>query len=163
MLPAAHVTPGVVVAYASAVPGMLDGNALEALLGRFDPSTEVAQRVWAEGAEVLRAAGISYVSEKEDLQRRADILQIRPVANRERGGGSTCRARPGQPAMSRRTTSTAKSCYWVACTVSPRRANELARKLVNRHAAARRAPGSMTRESFLASLQETDKHTKPGA
>jgi 2-dehydropantoate 2-reductase len=38
---------------------------------------------------VLQAASIPYVSAEEDEARRGDLLQMRPVAGRMRGGGST--------------------------------------------------------------------------
>jgi 2-dehydropantoate 2-reductase len=65
------------------------GNAIEALCGPAAWETDVYARVRAEGEAVLRAAGIDFVSEAEDRERRGDLLRLRPVGGERRGGGSS--------------------------------------------------------------------------
>jgi 2-dehydropantoate 2-reductase len=64
------------------------GNAVQAVCGE-GSARELHARARAEGEEVLRAAGIPYASAEEDAARRADLLQVRPIAGSMRGGGST--------------------------------------------------------------------------
>jgi 2-dehydropantoate 2-reductase len=63
------------------------GNGLEALLGGWDE--DLYGRLRAEGVAALDAAGIPYTSREEEIAERGDRVRVRPVAGRERGGGST--------------------------------------------------------------------------
>jgi 2-dehydropantoate 2-reductase len=64
------------------------GNAVNAVIA--PPGTkEVAERAGAEGEACLQAAGIDYASVAEDRDRRAEIIQIRDIPGRPRGGGSS--------------------------------------------------------------------------
>jgi 2-dehydropantoate 2-reductase len=71
------------------------GNAVQALCGVWDgeAASEEVERclglLEAEAMAALAAAGIDAVSEEEDLARRGDHLQVRPVGDESRGGGST--------------------------------------------------------------------------
>lgn len=65
------------------------GNALEAACGaggRRSPLLELARD---EARACFAAAGIDFASEEEDRARRGDILQVKPIGGRHRGGGST--------------------------------------------------------------------------
>jgi 2-dehydropantoate 2-reductase len=68
------------------------GNAVQALCGAGAGWGELGQ-TWevlvAEAERVLAVADIDPVTEEEDDARRADHIQLRPVAGEERGGGST--------------------------------------------------------------------------
>jgi 2-dehydropantoate 2-reductase len=64
------------------------GNAVEAVCQPpVDPGFR--RRVIDEGAACLRAAGIEFVSEEEDAERRAGLLNVQPVAGQLRQGGSS--------------------------------------------------------------------------
>jgi 2-dehydropantoate 2-reductase len=63
-------------------------NAVQAVC-RPPGRSEIRQRVLQEGIACLDAAGIDVVSAEEDEARRAGRLNIRPVAGRPRGGGSS--------------------------------------------------------------------------
>jgi 2-dehydropantoate 2-reductase len=68
------------------------GNAVQALVGTGVDTPEVRRALdllVAEGEQAFAAAGVSAVSEAEDVERRGDHLQRRPVAGETRGGGST--------------------------------------------------------------------------
>jgi 2-dehydropantoate 2-reductase len=68
------------------------GNAVQALAGdRLDgPEAGAALDLLAAEADaVFAAAGIDPVTQAEDDERRADLLQQRPIDGAERGGGST--------------------------------------------------------------------------
>jgi 2-dehydropantoate 2-reductase len=65
------------------------GNVVQATCAPKTGRRELIARARREAEGVLEAAGISYVSAAEDEARRGDLLETRPVAGRERGGGST--------------------------------------------------------------------------
>lgn len=69
------------------------GNAVQALCGAGhgtdDATREVLAMLHAEADAVLAAAGIDPVTEAEDVERRADHLQIRGISGETRAGGST--------------------------------------------------------------------------
>lgn len=64
------------------------GNGLDALFGR-DVDESLLTRLRDEGSAALAAAGIAYASPEEEVTERGDRVQVRPVAGRERPGGST--------------------------------------------------------------------------
>ena len=65
------------------------GNAIEALcdpearLGRLGPMVK------DEGVAALRAAGIDFASDEEDVERRGDRLRLKPIDGARRLGGSS--------------------------------------------------------------------------
>jgi 2-dehydropantoate 2-reductase len=63
------------------------GNGIGALFGSGD--RELYGSLRAEGMAALDAAGVAYTSRDEEVAERGDLIQIRPVAGRKRGGGST--------------------------------------------------------------------------
>jgi 2-dehydropantoate 2-reductase len=68
------------------------GNAVQALCGRGLDSTEAMRALdllTAEADAVFAAAGIDPVTDEEDEVRRADHLQLRPIGDEPRAGGST--------------------------------------------------------------------------
>jgi 2-dehydropantoate 2-reductase len=68
------------------------GNAVQALCGTqldTDAARDILDLLVAEAEQAFAAAGIDAVTEAEDDVRRADHLQLRPVAGEPRGGGST--------------------------------------------------------------------------
>ena len=65
------------------------GNPIDALSPRGDDATRLHQLARAEGEAVLAAAGIDHVTDAEDKARRGDWLQLAPVGNGRRPGGST--------------------------------------------------------------------------
>jgi 2-dehydropantoate 2-reductase len=196
MFPASHLSPGVVVAHSSPVPGILDigrfpggtdatavgvadafraagfvsqpradimrwkyakllinlGNAIQAVCGQADGHSEAVQRVRAEGAAALRAAGIDHASTAEDRERRGDILRIQPVAGDSRGGGSSWQSLE-------RGTGSIESDYLNGEIVLlgrlhgvPTPVNEHARRLANRYAREGTRPGALTAAEFLAGV-----------
>ncbi len=68
------------------------GNAVQALCGRGLDSDEAMQSLdllTAEADAVFPVAGIDPVTDEEDEVRRADHLQLRPIGDEPRAGGST--------------------------------------------------------------------------
>jgi 2-dehydropantoate 2-reductase len=63
------------------------GNAVQALCS--SGGGELVKRAQTEGEACLRAAGIGFASEAEDRERRGDLLRVKPIAGRQRPGGST--------------------------------------------------------------------------
>ena len=197
MCPTNFLSPGVVQAYSSPTPGILDlgrypsgtddlagrvaeafveagfaseprpdimrwkhgkllmnlGNAIEALCG---PAARGAGTLAAltrsEGAAVLRAAGIDFVSDAEDTARRGDLLSMHPISGERRGGGSTWQSL-------QRGTGSIETDYLNGEIVLlgrlhdvPTPVNALLQRLANRAAADGLPPGSMAEEDVLAQL-----------
>lgn len=65
------------------------GNALDAACGPGARGSSVFARARAEAEACFAAAGIAYASEDEDRARRGDLLQVKPIGGKPRGGGST--------------------------------------------------------------------------
>jgi 2-dehydropantoate 2-reductase len=65
------------------------GNIVEALCTREEATGDVVRVLHREGAAVLAAAGIAYVTADQDRQRRDGILDPQPIGGRQRDGGST--------------------------------------------------------------------------
>jgi 2-dehydropantoate 2-reductase len=65
------------------------GNALEAACGAGARRSRLFARARAEALACFAAAGIDCASEDEDRARRGDLLQMKPINGKPRGGGST--------------------------------------------------------------------------
>jgi 2-dehydropantoate 2-reductase len=65
------------------------GNIVEALCTREQATGDVVRALDQEGAAVLAAAGIAYVTTDQDRDRREGVLSPQPVGGRSRDGGST--------------------------------------------------------------------------
>jgi 2-dehydropantoate 2-reductase len=64
------------------------GNAVQVVCG-LDTGADVTGHARTEGTSCLAAAGISVASPEEDKNRRGELLTLRPISGRSRGGGST--------------------------------------------------------------------------
>ena len=65
------------------------GNVVQAAFAPSEEADELSRRARHEGRACLEAAGIDVASAAEDRERRGDLLQLHPVAGRDRSGGST--------------------------------------------------------------------------
>ncbi len=65
------------------------GNIVQAAFAPSEASRDLASRARREGRDCLEAAGIDFASSAEDRERRGDLLDLRPIDGRLRGGGST--------------------------------------------------------------------------
>jgi 2-dehydropantoate 2-reductase len=65
------------------------GNIVEALCRREKQAGDVVRALHREGAAVLDAAGIAYVTTDQDRERRDGVLYPQPIGGRHRDGGST--------------------------------------------------------------------------
>jgi 2-dehydropantoate 2-reductase len=197
MMPASHLTPGVVQASSSPVTGLLDlgrwpggvderakefaealnastfdsvaredisrwkwgklmmnlGNAVEAVCGRETRGGTLTQLVRDEGVAVLAAARINYVEHEEDATRRGDLLSDRPIAGKERGGGSSWQS------LTRETGSIETDYLTGEIVMQGRLAgvatpvNVLLQRLANEMAREHRSPGFMSEDDVLAMLR----------
>jgi len=130
------------------------GNAVQALCGRVPDTAEVRQALdllTAEAEAVFVAAEIDPVTDEEDDVRRADHLQLRPIGDEPRAGGSTWQSLTrgsgvetdflnGEIALLGRL-------YGV-----PTPANARIQALMAGAAARRQAPGSMSTAELLEQL-----------
>jgi len=131
------------------------GNAVQAVCGPDDPAPELHRRVVHEGIKVLDTAGISFVSQEEDLERRGDLLTMSPIDGKERWGGSTWQSLV-------RGLGSVETDYLTGEIVLQGRlvgvatpVNELLQRLANELAHERRPPGAWSEAEVLAQLDAT--------
>lgn len=135
------------------------GNALEAACGPMragdarDPAAvDLYRRARREGQEVLAAAGIDVASDEEDATRRGDLLQIRPVGEGGRGGGSSWQS------LARRTGSIEADHLNGEIVLLGRQhrvptpVNALLQRVANHLARTAAEPGSLTADDLKSQL-----------
>jgi 2-dehydropantoate 2-reductase len=128
------------------------GNAFNALSGGGDEVRIATERARAEADEVLKAAGVSAISEAEDRERRGDLLQMRPIGGERRSGGSSWQSLA-------RSTGSIETDYLSGEIVLlgrlhgvPTPVNAYAQRTANRYAREQRPPGSLPPAQLLAEL-----------
>jgi len=128
------------------------GNAVDALVGRAEGAADVTEAIRVEGERVLEAAGIPVASREEDRARRGDILRLRPIEGRPRGGSSSWQSLA-------RGTGSIEADYLNGEIVLLGRLhgveaplNEAVRRLAVRFAREGRPPGSMPVEELRVAL-----------
>jgi 2-dehydropantoate 2-reductase len=128
------------------------GNAVEAICGPQHGAGELAYLVHREGETVLDAAGIARASPGEDAERRGNLLSIRPVDGRPRGGGSSWQSLT-------RAAGSIEADYLNGEIVLLGRlhgvatpANAVVQRIANRMARERVAPGAMAEAEVLAAI-----------
>lgn len=65
------------------------GNALDAACGGASRRSPLLAMARDEARACFAAAGIDVASEEEDRRRRGDLVQVKPIGGKPRGGGST--------------------------------------------------------------------------
>jgi 2-dehydropantoate 2-reductase len=128
------------------------GNSLEAVAGPIGdgPLYEVYARARAEGAAVLDAAGIAYVSEAEQSRVRGDRVEPQAAKGSARGGSSSWQS------LTRGTGSIEADYLNGEIVLLGRRhgvptpVNEALRRAANSFARAHRRPGSLAPEESAA-------------
>lgn len=122
------------------------GNALQAVAGPIGdgPLFELHSRARAEGAAVLDAAGIPYISEAQQARLRGDRVEVQAVNGSVRGGGSSWQS------LTRGTGSIEADYLNGEIVLLGRRhgvptpVNEALRRIANSFARDRRRPGDLT-------------------
>jgi 2-dehydropantoate 2-reductase len=129
------------------------GNAVEAVTGTTGRESPLAARLAEEGEAVLRAAGIDVASADEDIERRGDLLRMRPIDGRRRQGGSSWQSLT-------RGVGSIESDYLNGEIVLlgrlhdvPTPVNDLLQRLARRLAVAGHPPGTLTADEVLAQLE----------
>jgi 2-dehydropantoate 2-reductase len=127
------------------------GNAANAVIAP-PGSMAVAKRAQEEGEACFQAAGIEHASVVEDRHRRADIMQIRDIPGRPRGGGSSWQSlRRGSGSIESDYLSGEVSLLGrLHGVVTP--VNDLLGQLAWEAALRGAEPGAMTVEEFEAHL-----------
>jgi len=130
------------------------GNAVQALCGRaFETGEGLAalDLLTDEAAAVFAAAGIDPVSDAEDDVRRGDHLQIRPIGDEPRAGGSTWQSLARGSGVETDFLNGEIALLGRLHGV-PTPANARIQGLMTRAAARREGPGSMTPQELVAEL-----------
>jgi 2-dehydropantoate 2-reductase len=127
-------------------------NAVEAVCGQSEGAADLARAARREGAGVLRAAGIDFVSQEEDRERRGTRLSTGPVGGAPRGGGSSWQSLA-------RAAGSIESDYLNGEIVLlgrehgvPAPVNATLQRLGNESAAARKPPGWLPATTVLEQL-----------
>jgi 2-dehydropantoate 2-reductase len=125
-------------------------NAIEAACGPGTREGPLAEMVAAEGEACLRAAGVEFVSDREESERRGELIQMRSVAGKMRPGASAWQS------LRRKAGTTEVDYLNGEIVLLGRRysvatpANELLQSLVREMARNLQPPGSITMEQMLA-------------
>jgi 2-dehydropantoate 2-reductase len=130
------------------------GNAVQALCGSKMAGEDVQRcldLLAAEAAAAFAAAGIDPITEEEDDARRADHVQLRPVGDSPRSGGSTWQSLTRGVGVETDFLNGEIALLGRLHGV-PTPANARIQALMARAAAAGAPPGSMTAESLLTEL-----------
>jgi 2-dehydropantoate 2-reductase len=128
------------------------GNAVEALIAPGAEQDEIAERAEQEGEDCLAVAGIDVASRDEDRERRADLMRIRPIAGRERGGGSSWQSLVRGAGTIEADCLNGEIVLLGRLHGFPTPVNETLRRLANRWAAERRPPGTLDARDFERAL-----------
>jgi 2-dehydropantoate 2-reductase len=124
------------------------GNAAEAVIEPGPGQDEVDRMAQAEGEAVLRAAGIDFASREEDRVRRGELLQLRPIAGRQRGGGSSWQSLARGAGSIETDYLNGEIVLLGRLHGVPTPVNEALQRFANRWAAERRRPGGMSAAEF---------------
>lgn len=127
-------------------------NAVDAVCGLEGGGGELYERARAEGVAALDAAGIAFVSEEEDAERRGDLLQMRRINGERRVGSS------GRQSLARGTGHIETDFLNGEVVLLgrlhgvPTPVNALLQRLAAEAARERHAPGATPPEDVLALL-----------
>jgi len=128
------------------------GNAIEAVCGPQQRQGPLGDLLIAEGEAVLAAAGLEAATAQDDLDRRADLLQLGAIKGKTRAGGSSWQSL-------RRGTGDIETDYLAGEIVLlgrahgvPTPANEMLQRLARELAVTRAAPGATPAELIVEAL-----------
>lgn len=140
------------------------GNALEAVSGPIaGPDAEaLSERVRAEGAAVLEAAGIAYASAAEQRAVRGDKVTLVPLDGAPRGGGSSWQSLSRGAGSIEADHLNGEIALLGRLHGVPTPLNELLQRLANAFARERRAPGSLPLPDLLRLADEAAATVEPG-
>jgi len=134
------------------------GNAVEAVCGPVTRAGRLGSMASDEGRAALAAADITYATAPEERQRRAGILELRPVDGGRRPGGSTWQSlRRGASTETDFINGEIVRLARLQGRAAP--VNDLLQRLVRQLAAAGAPPGSVTETDVIGMLAQH----QPGA
>jgi 2-dehydropantoate 2-reductase len=119
------------------------GNSLQAICGPGADGRELLKRAREEGLACLRAAGVDFASEEEFRARRGDLIQLRPVADRRREGGSSWQSVVRGAGTIEADWLNGEICLLGRLHGVPTPVNRLLQETANRVARERLAPGTI--------------------
>ena len=130
------------------------GNVVEAVCGPAERAGELGGRARDEGVACLRAAGIEFASDAEDAERRADRLNLRPIAGARRGGGSSWQSLQRSAGSIETDHLNGEIVLLGRLHGVPTPVNAILQRVGNEAAAAGAPPGSISADELLARLNE---------
>ncbi|MFI6845782.1 2-dehydropantoate 2-reductase [Kitasatospora sp. NBC_00085] len=131
------------------------GNALDAVAGsrEGEPHSGLQQRVMAEGAAVLAAAGIAHHDPAEQARLVGELLELEPVPGAERGGSSSWQSLARGTGSIEADHLNGEIVLLGRLHGVPAPLNEALQRLANAFARTGRRPGSLTAEELAALLE----------
>ena len=128
------------------------GNALEAAVGPIGRGSDLYARARAEGEAALAAAGIDCASMAEDAERRGDLIDMRRIDGRRRGGGSTWQSLARGTGRVETDLLNGEIVLLGRLHGVPTPVNELLQVVAHEMARRGSPPGSMTEDDLLSRL-----------
>jgi 2-dehydropantoate 2-reductase len=125
------------------------GNAIDACVGPDARPGGLHEEAKAEAVACYRAAGIDFASDEEDLARRGDHYRVRPVAGRQRSGGSTFQSLARGKREVEADYLNGEIVMLGRIHGVPTPVNATLQRVANEMAAAGEGPGAMSPETLL--------------
>jgi 2-dehydropantoate 2-reductase len=128
------------------------GNALEAAVGPIGRTSDLFAAARAEAEAAIAAAGIDCASASEEAERRGDLISLRPIEGKRRGGGSSWQS------LARGTGSIEVDLLNGEIVLLgrlhdvPTPVNELLQTVAHELARSKAPPGSLTEPDLVARL-----------
>ena len=128
------------------------GNALEAAVGPIGRTSDLLAAAHAEAEAAIAAAGIDCASATEEAERRGDLISLRPIEGKRRGGGSSWQS------LARGTGSIEVDLLNGEIVLLgrlhgvPTPVNELLQTVAHELARSKAPPGSLTEADLVARL-----------
>jgi 2-dehydropantoate 2-reductase len=127
-------------------------NALEAACGPTAYDGPLFPAARAEGRAVLAAAGIDVASDEEDAARRGDLIRMRPIDGKRRGGGSSWQSLARHTGSIEADQLNGEIVLLGRLHGVPTPVNELLQRTANDLARRGAEPGTMTSDDLVAQL-----------
>jgi 2-dehydropantoate 2-reductase len=125
------------------------GNAVAACCGIEARGGDLMSRTRAEALACYEAAGIDSMTVEEFAERRGDLIQVKPVAGRERDGGSSWQSLQRGTGSIEADYLNGEICLLGRLHGVPTPVNRALQDAANRMAREGRQPGSMSVEELL--------------
>ncbi|MER6949520.1 ketopantoate reductase family protein [Nonomuraea sp. NPDC000554] len=130
------------------------GNAVDALCSRQPGAQAVAEQVRAEGAAVLKEAGIDFPTQQEEQELRGNRVDLRPIEGLDRGGGSSWQSLAKGSGSIEADYLNGEIALLGRRLGIPTPVNDVLQREADRYARQKLPPGSMPVQELVALIDE---------